>query len=60
MTNADKIRAMSDEELAEFMEPKFFDCADYCEAFEGGCAYKCKHNRGKDFLLDWLQSEVEE
>ena len=38
----------------------FFDCADYCEDFGDGCAYKCKYNRGKDFLLDWLQSEVEE
>ena len=56
MTNADRIRNMTDEELAEFMEPREFDCADYCNEFENGCAGACKHNLGKDFLLDWLQS----
>lgn len=60
MTNADKIRLMSDEELAEFMEPREFDCADFCADFCNGCMGKCKHNMGKDFLLEWLQSEVEE
>ena len=56
MTNADRIRNMTDEELAEFMEPGEFDCADYCSEFDNGCAFNCKHNSGKDFLLDWLQS----
>lgn len=43
-TNADRIRSMSDEELAEFMEHIEFDCADYCNEFENGCARACKHN----------------
>ena len=50
---------MTDEELAESIEPRFFDCSDYCSEFDSGCAFKCKHNRGEDFLLEWLQSEAE-
>ena len=49
MTNGDKIRNMTDEELAESIEPRFFDCSDYCSKFDNGCAFKCKHNRGEDF-----------
>lgn len=60
MTNGDKIRNMTDEELAELIEPRFFDCSDYCSEFGNGCAFKCKHNNGKDFLLKWIQSEVGE
>ena len=60
MTNGDKIRNMTDDELAELIEPRFFDCSDYCSEFDNGCAFNCKHNRGEDFLLEWLQSEVEE
>ena len=51
---------MTDEELAESIEPRFFDCSDYCSEFDSGCAFKCKHNRGEDFLLEWLQSEAEQ
>ena len=57
MTNGDKIRNMTDEELAESIEPRFFDCSDYCSKFDNGCAFKCKHNRGEDFLLDCSQKE---
>ena len=28
MTNGDKIRNMTDDELAESMEPRFFNCSD--------------------------------
>lgn len=55
-TNADRIRAMSDEELAEYIEPRWFDCSDFCEDFNAGCAYTCKHNKGAEFLLNWLKS----
>ena len=51
MTNGDKIRNMTDEELAEFIEPIFFDCSDYCSEFDNGCAFNCKHNRGEDFFI---------
>ena len=48
MTNADQIRAMSDEELAEWLT-KITDDAQLDAATK--CDYQWK---------DWLQSEVEE
>lgn len=47
-TNADRIRSMSDEELADFIEMKQF----FALARNG--------TDGEDFTLEWLQSEVEE
>ena len=58
MTNGDVIRNMTDEELAEHLEPRSFDCAEICNDFGDGCAYSCKYNRGKDFLLKWLKEEA--
>lgn len=46
MTQADRIRSMSDEELAEFLE-RF-----------GSFNQPCRLNKGEP--LKWLQSEVEE
>lgn len=53
-TNADRIRAMSDEELAEFAS-HYISCG-YCDVktIGGGCGNGCKKN-----LLKWLQSEAE-
>lgn len=59
MTNGDKIRAMSDEELADFLEPRDFDCSDFCNDFSEGCLGNCKHNMGKEFLIKWLKSEIQ-
>ena len=62
-TNADRIRAMSDEELAELLREtaeesgcNLFDCED----FEGKPS--CKNYRCNECgaYLEWLQSEVEE
>lgn len=52
-TNADAIRAMTDEELAEFL-CDISDCKpDYCPAY-----YECmKTEHGT--MKKWLQSEVE-
>ena len=58
MTNADIIRNMTDEELADNIEPKFFDCTDVCKDFKSGCSYTCKYNEGKDFILEWLKTEI--
>lgn len=54
-TNADKIRSMSDEELAEFII-KVRDCCstNYCE----GCLFG-KNGCSKGEICDWLQSEAE-
>ena len=59
-TNADRIRAMSDEELAEFI-PVMFDCC--CNPTEE--CMREQTNRGeclktKDCVLRWLKSEVKE
>lgn len=53
-TNADRIRAMSDEELCEFLgEYKF------CDICEEGCD-SCTYNGDCDKrLLDWLKQSAE-
>lgn len=54
MTNADRIRAMTDEELCEFLgEYKFCDiCEEGCDActYSGDCDKR---------LLDWLKQPAE-
>ena len=59
MTNADKIRNMTDEELAEFLI-KEFDNKMICDkCYEFIEDRPCKHNCDKQ-LLKWLQAEVKE
>ena len=56
MTNAQKIRAMTDEELAEFLCNRFRDC------FDGSCpgAELCVAGGGKaNGLKKWLKQPVE-
>ena len=58
-TNADRIRNMSDEELAELITGNLnFDCADYCDSFTQGCAFNC-NKKDREIALKWLQSEAE-
>ena len=58
-TNADRIRNMSDEELAELITGGLnFDCSDYCDSFTRGCAFNC-NNKDREIALKWLQSEAE-
>lgn len=52
-TNADKIRAMSDEELAEFLCKISICKPDYCPAYD--TCMKTEHGA----MNKWLQSEVE-
>lgn len=53
-TNADRIRVMSDEELAELFAN---DNCGYCRihdfCFDKGCAINCE-----DVWLDWLKQEA--
>lgn len=59
MTKAEKIRNMSDEELAELITGSLnFDCADYCDSFANGCAFKCD-KKDREIALKWLRSEAE-
>ena len=58
-TNSDRIRNMSDEELAELVTGSLnFDCADYCDSFTQGCAFNCG-KKDREIALNWLQSEAE-
>ena len=53
-TNADRIRAMSDEELADWFFNEFFRKVPYCrkeECYEDTPCEEC--------LLDWLKQEAE-
>lgn len=58
MTNADRIRTMTDEELAEFITSMDFDCADYCDSFASGCAFNCG-KKDRKIALKWLKSEAD-
>lgn len=60
MTNADRIRNMSDEELAYFLVEEVNAVFDCCECDEpeseyGSCISDCKNP-----MLKWLQAEVKE
>ena len=58
-TDADRIRNMSDEELAELITGNLnFDCANYCDSFTQGCAFNC-NKKDREIALKWLQSEAE-
>lgn len=56
-TNADRIRSMSDEELAEFIEQI---SADSMDTISFGTKYYEEIWEHKETALKWLQSEVEE
>lgn len=57
MTNADRIRAMSDEELAKFISIQSDDCL--CSN-NSKCDYHCGGDSCLKVLLDWLQQPAEE
>ena len=57
MTQADRIRSFSDEELAEFIEQISIDSMD---TFSFGTKDYEEIWEHKETALQWLQSEVEE
>ena len=54
-TNADRIRAMTDEEIAEFIiwKAQTFGNSDYC-------IIECDNGDCKECALDWLQQPAKE
>ena len=60
-THADRIRNMPDEEMAKrIASSPNFNCADYCDSFSDGCAFRCnRKERELALTLNWLQSEAE-
>lgn len=62
ITNADRIRQMTDEELAEFMLKVNTAYAEPCMVSGGDCKYEDypTHDKGcKDCFLEYLKQEVE-
>ena len=55
MTNGDRIRAMSDDEIAKAM--KILACPDQCPCDFDLCM---KHNNCFDAWLEWLRTEAKE
>ena len=56
-TNADRIRAMTDEELDKFLGEVQWDVANYCGGVTQKQEYPVPEQRG--VWLDWLKQEVE-
>lgn len=60
-TNADRIRAMSDEELAEWIHNGISsDACDYCEYNNGYCdGSPCRGKAEAEMITDWLKQPAE-
>lgn len=60
-TNADRIRAMSDEELAEWIyNGSYSDPCDYCENNNGYCdGTPCKGKANAEIIAEWLKQPLE-
>lgn len=56
-TNADRFRAMTDEELAEWISGQI-DC-EVCRLDYGGGERPCDNRCCLDFWLDWLREDCE-
>lgn len=61
MTNADRIRAMSDEELAEeIYKGSSSDICDYCKGSNLPCnGVHCEGKTDAEIILEWLQQLAE-
>ncbi len=58
-TNGDRIRSMSDEELAEEMSNRLTEDCLMCPVLEANCpVWESKDIECKDALLEWLKEEV--
>lgn len=67
MTNADRIRQMTDNELVDLLVWGYTsalgdvpDCSDECEYFNGGCANNCPHDKREKSVREWLRKEYGE
>ena len=58
ITNADRIRAMNDEELDKFLGEVQWDVANYCGGVTQKQEYPVPEKRGA--WLDWLKQEASE
>lgn len=60
LTNGDRFRSMTDEELAEEMSVRLSEDCLMCPVLEADCPVwdKTKNAECKDAMLDWLRQEV--
>ena len=58
ITNAQKIRAMSDEELAKAIASKAYTgaCNDFDISYDGNCCHNCEKC---DAIIKWLKQPAE-
>ena len=58
LTNADRIRAMSDEELAKAIASKAYTgaCNDFDISYDGNCCHNCEKC---DAIIKWLKQPAE-
>ena len=61
-TNEDKIKSMTTEELASFLDDirNNFSCDKFCNEEHNGCGWSCDHSTDKDFFLTWLKEGLHE
>ena len=62
MTNANKIRAMTDEEMAEWIAKHMYceECMFFVEE-TGLCNYEARYGKGcNGAMLNWLKQEADE
>ena len=52
MTLADKIRSMTDKELARFLVWNVPDECEDCKYFGNGCARQCSYERRVELMLE--------
>lgn len=57
MTNADRIRSMSDEELSEFINTTMTVCD--CCVYDGNCVEYANIMKCRKGVLEWLQKPME-
>ena len=60
ITNADRIRAMSDEDLARFLIWNVPSCVNFCDDARCGCKWNCKHCDDLTVIVDWLRQTAKE
>ena len=58
MTNGEKIRMLSNEQLSILIHDGFTGC-DLCDDRKQGCAWGCKYKHGIEHFTKWLNSESE-
>ena len=60
MSNADRIRQMTDEELAKLLNYVDTNICDFCASKLSNTYYDCEEESCEKCVLAWLKQEVQE